>query len=292
MWGIFQHFFSVDFIGKLLTGILSGLFQDGVSNIESIFGMAASASGIPDLTRLPWVIELIRATQGIAGAILALRVTHDAILLASVRAEGAPADPGLLIKRAVWAAAGIAAAPFLASQFFRLNNLLVNLIGNLDFGGGHNLSAGLGHIAIMAATSLFWSIVLAVPSLVLIILLLIMIFVRAGEMVIAAVVGPLMAIGFMSDGGTAEVWFKEFIVLSTSQAVQLLMMYAALAFLAVPDSFGSAIAGPFLFLGMLWVAYKSPHILRTYAYATGGGKVAGSAITSMATKALTALFFA
>lgn|GEM_PF-4238172 len=50
--------------------------------------------------------------------------------------------------------------------------------------------------------------------------------VRTIEMTLAAILAPVMALGFLSGGGTtAAVWFREVVVLSASQAVRLLLLY-------------------------------------------------------------------
>ena len=71
-------------------------------------------------------------------------------------------------------------------------------------------------------------------------------------------------------------WWRELLVIASAQGVQLTLLYLAASLLVAPAP-GLAAMGlaPWLFVGACWVAWRTPHILRQYAYHTGAGSAAG-----------------
>lgn len=275
----------LDFIANLaqdvLTKILTWLIQLQLAPVSGLMAAFASAGALRDLTHQPWAEALIAGAQGIASAVLALRVAWEAFQIVSLRTEGAPTDPGGLLKRAVMSAVAIAAGPWVARQMIILSNLLADAVGSAGFSQS---------LAGMDLASLFmnainiqrfqWAILLAIPGLILLILIFFQGLVRTIEITLAAIISPLAALGFMSGGGMAEVWWREVVVLSASQAVQLLLLHVAAAMLVAPlpwQQLPTQISlGPFLFIAALWVTWRTPTILRNYAYSTGLTGAAGS----------------
>jgi len=261
--------------------ILTWLIQLQLEPVSGLMQAFTSAGALRDLTHQPWAEALIAGAQGIASAILALRVAWEAFQIASLRAEGAPADPGGLLKRAVMSAAAIAAGPWVARQAIVFGNLLADAVGQAGFSQS---------LAGMDLPSLFlnalnfqrvaWATLLAVPGLLLMILIFFQGLVRTIEITLAAIISPFAALGYMSGGGMADVWWREVVVLSASQAVQLLLLHMAAAFLVAPLPWqqlpGQMALGPFLFVAALWVTWRTPHILRNYAYSTGLSGAIGS----------------
>lgn len=260
----------------IFTYVLQHIIQSLLAPLNWLLTIFASAGSIRDLTTQPWAENLIAGAQGIAVALLALRLAWEAFQMASLRAEGAPTDPGGLLKRTVMSAAAIFAGPWVARQLIYIGNLLAQAVAGAGLGVGlENLD--LASMFNLAAGAPLHTLILAVPAVILLILVFFQALIRTIEITLAAIISPLAALGYMTGGGMADVWWREVVVLSTSQAVQMLLLYLSAALLVAPTQWDSAQArlGPFLFVAALWVAFRTPHILRNYAYSTGLSGAAG-----------------
>jgi len=257
---------------NILLSIVSGL----LAPVNLFLELFADAGALQDLTTQAWATNLIAGVQGIACALLAVRVAWEALQMATVRAEGAPTDPGGLLKRTFMAGASIFAGPWLARQMIYMGNLLAQAVGSIGLGVGLDELDLVSLLGMTQGTPLF-SLILTVPAVVLLIIIFFQGLIRTIEITLAAIISPFAALGFISGGGMADVWWREVMVISTSQAVQMLLVYLAAALLVAPTTFFSAqdILGPFLFIAALWVAFRTPVILRNYAYSTGVSGAAG-----------------
>lgn len=262
----------------IVTSILTWLISGMLAPLNSMLDLFCSAGALRDLTYQPWVQNLIAGTQGIAAALLALRLAWEALQLATLRAEGAPSDPGTLLKRTVMAAIAVIGGPWAARQIIFVGNLLAEAVASAG------LSVGLEGLDFMSMLSYvsdpgnsLWMLLLTIPCIVLLVLVFFQGLVRTVEITLAAIISPLAALGYMSGGGMAVVWWREVMVISTAQAVQMLLLYMGTAVLFAPTewSSGQAEIGPFLFVATLWVAFRTPQILRNYAYNSGVSSIAG-----------------
>lgn len=266
-----------------LTAIIKFLFDVVLTPAEWALEMETAAGGLHYLWGVPWAQGLIAVLQVVAGALLALRATVDALQTATLRSEGAPTDPGGLVKRIVLSAIAIVAGPRLAYQMLLAGNDLANLVAHLGLATSLPTSvtnaAGVG--AQLALSAIF-SLIVVLIGLVLIVVCLAQGLVRSVEMLLAALVSPLLALGFMSEnGGTAAAWFVETLVLACTQGVQILLLYVGVTFLVAPGAagtLGNALLRPFFFLAACWVAVKTPHILRQYIYHSGAGSTAAGMV--------------
>lgn len=269
-----------DLAKDILTKILTWLIELQLAPVSGLMQVFASAGALRDLTTQPWAQTLIAASQGIASAVLALRVAWEALQIASLRAEGAPTDPGGLLKRAVMSAAAIAAGPWVARQMIVAGNLLADAVGQAGFSQSlQSLDLPSLFLNALNIQRMTWATLLAIPGLILMILIFFQGLIRTIEITLAAIISPFAALGYMSGGGMADVWWREVAVLSTAQAVQLLLLHMAAAFLVAPvgwENAGQISLGPFLFVATLWVTWRTPAILRNYAYSTGLTGAAGS----------------
>lgn len=263
----------------ILTAILSFLIRVVLAPLNAMLVAFATAGELHDLFGYPGVSNLIAGAQGIAAAILAVRVAWDAFQLATLRAEGAPTDPGGLAKRTVMTAAAIAGGPWVAEQALYVGNDLAQVVAHAGLGGGlTQLSGHLGALLQTLQASTMYMPILLLVGVVIVILCFLQAVVRTIEITLAAIVSPLMALGFMSGGGTADVWWRELLVIASAQGVQLTLLYLAASLLVAPaPGLASMGLAPWLFLGACWVAWRTPHILRQYAYHTGAGSAAGAA---------------
>lgn len=261
----------------IITAVLTWIVSAMLAPLNWLLSIFSSVGALRDLTYLPWVQNLIAGTQGIAMALLALRVAWEALQLATLRAEGAPTDPGTLLKRTVMAAVFIFGGPWLARQMIYLGNTLAAAVAQAGLGVGLE-QLDLTSLFLYASDSgnFIWMLLLTIPGVLLLILVFFQGLIRTVEITLAAIISPLAALGYISGGGMADVWWREVVVLSTSQAVQMLMLYMASALLLAPTTWGSVEAdlGPFLFVAALWVAFRTPQILRNYAYSSGVGSIA------------------
>lgn len=264
----------------IITAVLTWLVSAMLAPLDWLLSVFSSAGALRDLTYLPWAQNLIAGAQGIAMALLALRVAWEALLMASLRAEGSPTDPGALLKRSVMTAAAIFGGPWLARQMIFVGNTLAAAVAHAGLGVGLE-QLDLSSLFAYASnpSNFIWLLLLAVPGVLLLILVFFQGLIRTIEITLAAIIAPLAALGYLSGGGMADVWWREVMVISTSQAVQMLMLYMGAALLVAPTPWNSVQAnlGPFLFVAALWVAFRTPQILRNYAYNTGVSSIAGGA---------------
>ena len=280
-------------VQTIVAGVLGFLIQAVLAPLNGILAAFAAAGELHNLTTEPWAQNLIAGSQAVAGAILAVRTAWDAFQLATLRTEGAPTDPGALLKRVALTAGAIAAGPWLAVQAMVAGNLLAGAVAHAGLGVGlTDLAGNLSSLTATLQVADLWEPLLLLIGVVVIVLCFIQSIVRTIEMTLAAILAPVMALGFLSGGGAADVWFKEVVVLAGSQAVQLLLLYMASALLVSPVVAGGpqGFLGPFFFLGACWVAWRTPQLLRQYAYHTGAGAAAGTAV-AMAVRLLTKLPF-
>ncbi|KKM13036.1 hypothetical protein SY88_00245 [Clostridiales bacterium PH28_bin88] len=263
---------------QIATAVLTWLVSSMLAPLNWLLSIFSSAGALRDLTYQPWAQNLIAGAHGIAAALLALRVAWEALQMASLRAEGAPTDPGALLKRTVMAAAAIFGGPWVARQMIFVGNSLASGVAHAGLGVGLD-QLDLGALFAYAAdpSNFIWMLLLTIPAVILLILVFFQGLVRTIEITLAAIISPLAALGYISGGGMADVWWREVMVVSTSQAVQMLLLYMGAALLVAPAPWNSVQAnmGPFLFVATLWVAVRTPVILRNYAYSTGISSIAG-----------------
>jgi len=263
---------------QIVTAVLTWWVNAMLTPLNWLLGVFSSAGALRDLTYQPWAQNLIAGSQGIAAALLALRVAWEALQMATLRAEGAPTDPGALLKRTVMAAAAIFGGPWLARQMIFVGNTLAQGVAWAGLGVGLD-QLDLGSLFAYAAdpANFIWMLLLTIPAVILLILVFFQGLVRTIEITLAAIISPLAALGYISGGGMADVWWREVMVISVSQAVQMLLLYMGAALLVAPTQWSNSQVdlGPFLFVATLWVAFRTPAILRNYAYNTGVSSMAG-----------------
>ncbi|MCL6559157.1 MAG: hypothetical protein K6U74_10245 [Firmicutes bacterium] len=279
-------------VASVIQNILIGFISPWLNLIQKFLTLFASISAPMDITYLPFISQLISYCQTIAVSILVLRLTWEAFQIMSLRAEGAPTDPGGLLKRTVYSVVAIFAGPYIVSKVIVFANYLALAVVNSGFGFNPSsmdfattledaLAVGgflAGGAAAIAAASLFGGIVIAV-ILGLIFLVCLQALARTVEMTLIAIVSPFMSLGIMGGGGTFDVWWREIFVVSMAHPVQMLLLYLSVAFLVAPGMTSTDLAWirPFYFLACLWVTFKTPQIVRNYAYSTGLRSAIGSA---------------
>jgi hypothetical protein len=222
-----------------------------------------------DLTRTPWAANLIVGMQSVSFALLSLRLAWESLQQALLRAEGGLTDAGGLLKKTAMTAAAIIAAPWLARQMLITGNMFAQAVAQAGFGVGME---GLDFSSLLITKPGPDEVLLTIiPMAILLPLILFQALVRTVEMLLAAIIAPIAALGHMGEGGMADTWWRETLILCTAQAVQVLMLYVAAATMVAPTHWGELqrASGPFLAVATLWVAWRTPHILRNYAYGSG-----------------------
>ena len=251
-----------------------------------ILGQFVTAGFTRVLLHNPWAQALVLLAQALAGALLGLRLTWEIFQHHIVRGQGTPSDVLGTVRNAAIAAFSIFAFPWLSVRVILFGNdlsmAIVGVLGtqtsNLGSGLGNLVATALGGMAVTGGLLAPILAVVAAVILVVCVVLLLLIFVQAMirtvEAFVAGVVGPVMAVGWVSEsGGTAAVWWRSLVVLAMAQAVQTLLLYTSVAI--VTASGVPVYLAPFLLLAALWVTYKAPHMLQEYSYHSGVGGAAG-----------------
>lgn len=270
-------FFYLD-PGHWLDAAVGWLFGIMVDILQSVVGIYATASGAIPLANWGPAAAITAFARALAAGLLGARVTWEGFQLMTLRAEGAPTDPGGLLVRLAYSAAAIFAGPILAGYGVAVANGLAQGIAQVGFGGGSTITqlvalAMATNMTVKLASSSFVVIVDAIFLALFCVALLLGIFeglVRSIEFMLLAILAPVMALGFMSGGGTADVWWRQFLVLIGAQAIQVTLFYiAASFFVAGGPGLAGVVTGPALGLATAYVALRSPAILQHYTYDPG-----------------------
>lgn len=253
-----------DGLNQALTNIYNGL----LNSLSG--GMVNSMSAAMQILDSAYVTNIIGNAQIIAGSLLALKLAYDTLFTYILYSNGEPTDAGNILFRVATAAAGIAAVPWLARQLYSACTDLASQVA-----GSQAIDSSQFSPFVILPNPTTTITLVAIIGLVVWLLILVQTAVRAVELAVLSVVGPVMAVGLTNaDQGLFSVWWKELVVLSMSQVIQIFLVKGALTSLTLV-SLGSLMQMLF-FLAWLWVAYKTPAVLRQFAYSTGvGGAVAG-----------------
>ncbi len=248
-----------------------------------VLSSLADVGQITALWRYDFAQSAIHLSQAAAAGLLAMRLAWEAYQNATLRAEGVTTDPGSLLKRTVAAAVAIAVGPLLAEQAFLAANSLAAAIAGLigvaaQPGALQSSLTGMATGLVGGATADIGMILVAAVFALLLPIVLISALVRSLEALVLIVLAPVLALGFMSGGGTADAWLRELLVICGAQAIQVLMVFLAVSFVVNPSqlelnaaTFG--IWGLLWGIAALWVALRAPSVIRQYSYHSGAGGV-------------------
>lgn len=252
------------------TAILT-LYNEFYSTVSGI--MVSTMAVAIDLLSVPFVANTILLCQEIAGVLLVLKIMFDSWYTYIMHSNGEPSDAGGLLKRSVFAAFVVVASPWMAKSIYLWGTSVSMAIADTQ-------SVDASQITVFSLIGNNPGVVLAlgaIIALVIWVLILIQTAIRAVDLSFLSCAGAIMAVGLTSpDQGTFQVWWKELITLSLSQATQVFLVKGALVMLAVPNV-PSALS-LLLCIAFLWVAYKAPNTLRQFAYSTSMGGAVGGAV--------------
>ena len=283
---------------------LGGLVENALGHvIESVLGACFTWLGhvavwIGDLgvlqTQLPWVHTAQTTLMALAATVLGVYVAYLALTRWILWNEGTADFDGTVLFKAI----------LRTTLYFGLSGSLVVLVYRfgLDLGwvimgtsftaGTHTLQGFLATIE--GGTGNAGMLLLGVLALALAVILLAVIFIetieRAAELVVYLLAAPFVALGQLNpDGGTWSSWWRNLVILSLSQAVQLLCLRGLAGtsqlILLLHGSGGTAYSlgtgqvGTELALlfsiGWLIVGIRGPHVLKEWSYRSGFAGMAG-----------------
>jgi hypothetical protein len=270
------------FFSRILVDIVS--FASGVIAREHLVAV--------EILNSDFIINTTNSIQIIAGLLLSIKiavdVTRQYILFASGDSDS---NPVKVLRRAGYAAAMIAGGPWLAREVFTWGAQLSIMVARTPVAGQINPFEMIVNGLVAASIVNFAVIIIVLAALVFYFLILVQTVIRAVELAFVTVAAPIMAVGLTyQEEGVWAVWWRELVVLSLSQAVQMLFLtgfFSAMTNIAHLEILGlSTILMP---IGWLFVAYKSPAMLKSIAYHTGVGQSAFGVARSYVTPLIRSL---
>ena len=256
---------------------LATIFENALTTFAQFAGNEMALA--MQILNSAYVQNAIALSQTVGGTLLALKVGVEATQTYILHLHGEPVDPGGLVKRTAFAAGAIGAGPWMVKNVYLWGSSLADSVAQLA-SVNPNVHP-LDTLITFTATAPFLIILTALIAIVIWALILIQMGIRSVEVAVLAAVGPIMAVGLTrADEGVAAVWWRELVVLSLSQAVQVFLIKGLLStFMTL--TFGADILKLFLLIGWLWVAFRTPTVLRQYAYHSGlGGAIGHTAQTA------------
>lgn len=281
----------VDALNRLIQGAVEQWLADQVRQIANwLLRYTADLLKVVWLVPEPWVQSAYQVTSAVAWSLLGLRATFDAMRLYQLRSAGEPhLDPLVWFRRTVLGAAAVAGSPSVVGLVTLFANLLTDDLARAGF------AVDVQQWAETIVTSMFapeLPILLAALFVILMLLGLLLLHfqaaIRGAELAVAYVAGPILAVSVAGNddflaSGTFGVWWRELLVVTLTQAVQMFVMYGVIHMtLGKGFDFRSFV----LAMALIWVGVTSPRVLRTYAYSSGFGRATMSAATHAAVQML------
>ena len=257
-------------IGQLLRTIieaLSGLFGSGIVSITQI--------GMNIFNDVPFITNVIRYSQALALSILAIKVINESLQTYILYQSGDPdADPGGLLIRTLQAVVIIAALPDMVKRLFVFGMKVANDIAITDAASVNNFVETITTTAMLPINVL----IVIIFFLVAIICVLVQAAIRSAELAVATVVGPILALNISSTNrSTWSMWFKQVLVITTTQAIQIFMLQAFVSMTLSTNYLESMVGiGLLRSVAWLWVTLKTPKWLQQFTYASGAGSLVGA----------------
>lgn len=270
------------FFSRILVDVVS--FASGVIAREHLVAI--------EILNSHFIINTTNSIQVIAGLLLSIKiavdVTRQYILFASGDSDS---NPVKVLRRAGYAAAMIAGGPWIAREVFTWGAQLSIMVAQTPVAEQINPFEAIVNSLVAAAVVNFAVVIVILGALVFYCLILVQTIIRAVELAFITVAAPIMAVGLTyQEEGVWAVWWREMVVLSLSQAVQMFFLtgfFSAMTAIAHLEIFG--LSSFLLPIAWLFVAYKSPAMLKQFAYHTGVGQSAYGAVRSYVSPAIRSL---
>ncbi len=274
-------------VGGLVAAI--GLIADGISSLALV------------QANLPWVQNAKMDIETVTWTILGFYVVYIAFTRYIMWGEGtADPDGSVLFKSILRTAIYVALSGFIATAMFQWGIALSGRItGGTMLSAAQSIHGLLGNATALPGSLIGLAIGLVLAILVGVLLLCVVCFqmaIRAAELVVYVIAAPLVGLGQMqSGGGVWNGWWTNLVILSLSQAVQMLCfvglvestqvlttttpwmhaMIKAGPTVGLPAAAGMAVISMvfaiFLIIGWLIVAIRGPHLLKQWSYHSGVG---------------------
>lgn len=255
---------------------------------------------------LPWVQNIRADTEAVAWSLLGVYVAYKAFHAYIAWNEGtADPDGSVLMKSILRTIIYVGLSGGLAMVVFQWGLALAAYLTSTPMLHAAQAFHGLiGNIVALPGILVGFSLAMSAAigiGVVLLIVVSVQMAIRAAELVVYVVAAPLAALGQMNpDGGTWSGWWQNLVILSLSQAVQMLCFVglvestqvlttpADTAWIAnmitnmpltAPMAMSADVAmtalnlifAVLLMIGWLVVAIRGPHLLKQWAYHSGVG---------------------
>ena len=267
-----QDFLS--FVNTCINYFFSSFFKD----LISFFGetLADIMGTTIEVLKLPLIHNATLYAQALAFTILVIKAMKEAFETYILYQNGdSDQDPAGLLVRTAQAVAVISTLPWIVEQVFEFGNRVSHDVASLSVG-----STGIKDFNFMVAAIVSsGGTVIALFCIVVAILLLVVAIqatIRGAELSLMSVLGPIMALNLTANNRSMwSAWFKQLVIICTSQALQILMLDGAFSLLTNQSVSGG---GLLVLIGWLWVTVKTPKFVQQFAYSTGfTGAVGGTA---------------
>ncbi len=206
------------------------------------------------ISRLTPFVAFWHWFEGVAVSLLCVCIAWELWRLGASRARGKPVDLGRIWRGNAYALAGILIGPWLALEALNFGNALVQALV----------------VVIQAPQVNTVFMVMRSAVVILMILIWVQTLFRAVELLIAAFIAPIAALGYvLSDDGAAGLWWRPTAALVADQVAQVTVTYVAMYLLwdagfPLWVRLGGCIAA-------LVVAMRAPHVVQPYMYHSGAG---------------------
>lgn len=295
-------------MNSIIFGGIDYVVNKIISWIIWIVGIIADGIGHLAITQvnLPWVQNMKTDVEAVAWALLGVYFAYKAFHAYIMWNEGtADPDSSVLMKSLLRTMIYVGLSGFLATAVFQWGlSLAAYLTSTPMLHAAQSFHGFIGNIVALPGTLIGFQLAMGIAvgvGVVLLIVVSVQMAIRAAELVVYVVAAPLAALGQMNpDGGTWSGWWSSLVILSLSQAVQMLCfvglvestqvlttpadtewianmianmpMTAPVAMSAdVAMTALNLIFAVLLMIGWLVVAIRGPHLLKQWAYHSGVG---------------------
>ncbi|MCY9763217.1 DUF6045 family protein [Paenibacillus alvei] len=276
-----------DMIQESIEKWFTNLAADAVNAfLEFLNAVNGISSSVLDL---PVVIDAIAYSQALALAILVAKFAFEIWYNNMLRQDGdSDSDLSGVMIRGSQAIAVVCAVPWIVRQAYKWGSDIAGDVAALPGVNYETMRTPLEQLIHSALSSQFYPLLISLAvlfALIILIIVLVQTFIRAAELAVAAAVGSFMALGLTNPNSQAfQSWWREVLNLSLAQAVQMFLIKCS--FFALLNFNAAAWVNVMLFVGFVWVTYKSPTILKQYVYSTGFGRATAGAAQQVGSMAI------
>lgn len=286
--------FFVDMFLDMIAAFFSRIINDIIAMATGV--LANEHRMAMDILNTGFIQSAITAAQWIAGSLLAIKTTLEMLRIYILFNTGdSGAYPERFLQRVIYSAAMIVGSPWLAQFVFKIgaemaiafsqipvvdltdDNPLFVLVQRILFGGA---VFNFGFSVILLFFVVFWLIIILQTTI------------RSVELAFACVSAPLMAIGLTHyEEGIWAAWWRNVVVLAMSQAVQMFFLTGFFSSIMGLVAMDVEITFVNLLLPCAWlyVAYRSPTMLKELSYHTGTGQMISGGVRSYVTPVIRSL---